>query len=143
MLTRSQVAARLGRSLATVRRLEGTELHPAKDGRGINRFDAQEVQALAQRLARSGTAAFDDELPWTPSFRDESAEEVVALRADVDRLRLEMNNAQRRATEAEVELRCYQKRTADVLLDLCRELAEFDVELAQLVVAAAEDLERG
>lgn len=46
MLTRSQVARRLGKSIATVRRLEGTLLHPRTDPSGIRRFDAREVDAL-------------------------------------------------------------------------------------------------
>jgi len=46
MLTRSQVARRLGKSVATVRRLEGIVLHPKTDRRGTKRFDAHEVEAL-------------------------------------------------------------------------------------------------
>lgn len=141
MLTRSQVAARLGRSLATIRRLEGKELHPEKDGRGVNRFDAEEVQEVAQRLATSGTGALADGPLRMPSVRDERADEVETLRADVERLRLEVNNAGRRAHDAEEALGRYKKRTSDVFLELCRELAEFDVELVELVVAAAEELD--
>jgi hypothetical protein len=55
MLTRSQVARRLGKSVATVRRMEGIELHPVCDGRGVYRFDAGEVERLA-RAEQSGSA---------------------------------------------------------------------------------------
>lgn len=48
MLTRAQVARRLGRSIATVRRLEGSVLHPTRDHRGVYRFDDAEVAKLAR-----------------------------------------------------------------------------------------------
>ena len=51
-MTRKQVAARLGRSLATVRRLEGTELHPVVDASGVHRFSSREVEALAQDMVK-------------------------------------------------------------------------------------------
>ena len=47
MLTRSQVARRLNKSLATVRRLEGWKLHPRRDANGIHRFDPEEVKRLS------------------------------------------------------------------------------------------------
>lgn len=49
MLTRAQVAKRLGRSIATVRRLEGVALHPVLDSDGIHRFDPDEVERVAER----------------------------------------------------------------------------------------------
>jgi hypothetical protein len=58
-LTRTEVAKRLGKSVATVRRLEGHVLFPAKDWRGVHRFDEWEVERLeknperTQRWARS------------------------------------------------------------------------------------------
>jgi hypothetical protein len=48
MLTRGQVAKRLGKSVATVRRLEGRELHPRRDTKGVLRFDPEEVEAVAE-----------------------------------------------------------------------------------------------
>lgn len=48
MLTRSGVAKRLGKSLATVRRMEGYALHPTRDERGVHRFDPDEVEAVAR-----------------------------------------------------------------------------------------------
>lgn len=46
-LTRKQVATRLQISTSSVRRLEGTRLHPQEDERGVWWFDAEEVEALA------------------------------------------------------------------------------------------------
>lgn len=37
----------LGKSVATVRQLEGVLLHPTEDGKGIWRFDADEVAQLS------------------------------------------------------------------------------------------------
>lgn len=48
MLTRSGVARRLGKGIATVRRMEGIELHPVKDARGVHRFDRAEVERVAR-----------------------------------------------------------------------------------------------
>jgi len=50
VMTRKQVALRLGKSLATVRRIEGVLLHPTRDARGVHQFDDSEVEALARRV---------------------------------------------------------------------------------------------
>jgi hypothetical protein len=50
LLTRADVAARLGVSTSTVRRYEGELLHPRKGPDGVNRFDPQEVAVLAMTL---------------------------------------------------------------------------------------------
>jgi hypothetical protein len=47
-LTRQQVANRLRVSIATVRRMEGRELHPQKNDKGVWTFDASEVMRLAE-----------------------------------------------------------------------------------------------
>ena len=51
LMTRAQVAARIGASVATVRRHEGTSLHPHVDKDGTHRFDPAEVTALAASRA--------------------------------------------------------------------------------------------
>src|SRR5258708_34184509 len=50
---RAQVAKRIGKSVATVRRLEGIELFQTLDEGGAHRFDAAEVEALAARMDRA------------------------------------------------------------------------------------------
>jgi hypothetical protein len=50
-LTRSQVAERLGISVSTVRRYEGTKLNPQRGAGGAHWFEAAEVTALAAELA--------------------------------------------------------------------------------------------
>ncbi|MGC4088728.1 MAG: hypothetical protein QM756_12685 [Polyangiaceae bacterium] len=57
MLTRSQVAGRLGKSIATVRRLEHVYLHPRRDAHGVHRFDPDEVERLATSLAHGKLGA--------------------------------------------------------------------------------------
>jgi hypothetical protein len=47
MLTRGGVAKRPGKSIATIRRMEGVELHVTVDGCGVHWFDTLEVDAIA------------------------------------------------------------------------------------------------
>jgi len=55
-MTRQAVAERLGISVASVRRMEGVELHPRVDAKGVHLFDPQEVEALAtDRVATATT----------------------------------------------------------------------------------------
>lgn len=52
-LTRAEVARTLGCSIPTVRRMEGTALHPIEDADGVHRFAPIEVlQMMHQRAAR-------------------------------------------------------------------------------------------
>jgi len=55
-LTRGQVATRLGISVSTVRRLEGTRLHPTIDSDDVRWFDEKEVASVAAELANTSTA---------------------------------------------------------------------------------------
>jgi hypothetical protein len=49
-LTRDDVAKRLGVSISTVRRLEGTRLHPTIDSKSVRHFKASDVERLAKDL---------------------------------------------------------------------------------------------
>jgi hypothetical protein len=49
-LTRDDVAKRLAVSISTVRRLEGTRLHPSIDDKSVRRFKASDVERLAKEL---------------------------------------------------------------------------------------------
>ena len=49
-LTRDDVAKRLDVSISTVRRLEGTRLHPLIDDKSVRRFKASDVERLAKEL---------------------------------------------------------------------------------------------
>src|SRR5437868_5565327 len=54
-LTRTEVAARLGLSTSSVRRLEGAQLYPVQDDRGVWRFDPVEVDRMSP-IARAPSA---------------------------------------------------------------------------------------
>jgi hypothetical protein len=139
MLTRAQVAKRLGRSIATVRRLEGVALHPTRDPAGIHRFDDDEVQAVAGRMDDAGLTVA---LPSSMTEPDEGTSLVVArLQDDVTRLQVQLSEAEARTREAQRALDAHRRRTAGVLLTLGRELAELDERLVPLVIAAAEELD--
>jgi hypothetical protein len=59
MLTRSQVARRLGKSLATVRRIEGILLAPT-DRRGVYRFNVADVDDLVRDIARGDVSIWQE-----------------------------------------------------------------------------------
>lgn len=58
-MTRAEVAKRIGRSIATVRRMEGKELHPSVDWNGVHLFDPDEVEAVAQELKENGRRSLE------------------------------------------------------------------------------------
>jgi hypothetical protein len=91
MLTRIQVARRLRRSIATVRRIEGLYLHPVVDWRGVHRFYPDEVRSLAQDL-RDGLVSLPIGLNPGPRLATHNGErvappeELVRLQCEVQRL---------------------------------------------------------
>src|SRR5262245_37208846 len=100
VLTRRQVAERLGVSVSTVRRNEFSLLHPIYDERGVWRFDPQELTGLklrrrvgrksASRRRRHGRAAKGvlAARVFTMLERGASfAEIVIALKVEPTKLR--------------------------------------------------------
>lgn len=63
-LTRADVAARLGVSTSTVRRMEFLHLHPVQDQAGVHLFDPAEVEQMPPRMAR------EKREPESPEARD-------------------------------------------------------------------------
>jgi hypothetical protein len=57
LLTRAQVAKRLGISLSSVRRMEDDRLHPTVGADGVRRFDPAEVAMVASELIERTPAA--------------------------------------------------------------------------------------
>lgn len=143
MLTRSQVARRIGRSLATVRRLEGKELHPRPDARGVNRFDPGEVDALADRLMETGSvpALHDDGPPSAESDYRQDAQTITKLTADVENLQRQLDHAERKARDADHQLHAHKERVARVLGGLARELIDVDPDLGDCVLDAMRELD--
>ena len=58
--TRHEVARQLGVSIATVRRMEGRELHPSTDERGVRLFQRTEVLLVRERRAQRPISPRDD-----------------------------------------------------------------------------------
>ena len=53
LLTRGQVARRLGLSLSSVRRMEGVQLNPIVGERGVRYFEETEIQTVLVRVRRT------------------------------------------------------------------------------------------
>jgi len=133
MLTRAGVAKRLGRSLATVRRMEGTELHPSVDDRGVHRFDPDEVDAFTARGSDQPAQApvFEhDQSPREAAIALQAANARIselkqrcdAFEADAQRLAILAERAQHRA--------CELRGTAVEALDLVETLLGRDTPYA-------------
>jgi hypothetical protein len=60
-MTRTHVAKRLGVSIATVRRMEGRELHPTVDERGVRFFAITEVETILVRRRQTPERPPNDE----------------------------------------------------------------------------------
>ena len=113
MLTRAQVAERLGKSVATVRRLQlGGELNSRRDSRGVHLFEEWEVAELVERYssgeritaARSGSISTSRiRVGGVPSrVGDGDDAEIVDLRRENAELRGRLDVA-RSAVELLVE----------------------------------------
>lgn len=141
MLTRSQVARRLGRSLATVRRAEGRVLHPTVDVRGVHRFDAAEVDALAARLLETGTLEHShDEGGYLDATqratrKDDAAREVNDLKARAADL-------ERAVRVAQDELERYRRHVREVIEEVSNAAVIFAPELERLMRVARYELGR-
>jgi hypothetical protein len=121
MLTRSQVAKRLGRSIATVRKMEGRALHPVQNERGVWLFDDDEVDDIAQAVAASGRAlSCDDDAEPTPWDGDQDSQSDRTSRADV----FEFEQAQRRIREHRAEIAALQARVDSLEEDAALDLDE-------------------
>src|SRR3954464_14090818 len=79
---RAQVAKRLGKSVATVRRLEGVELFPTLDDDGTHQFDPAEIELLAAKMDRG----LHPHSPWRRAELARRAEEEADEREHAARL---------------------------------------------------------
>jgi len=115
VLTRSGVAKCLRRSLATVRRLEGVELFPHRDLRGVHWFDEAEVRDVQRRIARGAVDAARGSWLDRPRRLSRSQVPAAAPRADLTQVvvELERENTDLRKTVHELE---------EKLADVCEAL---------------------
>jgi hypothetical protein len=129
VMTRKQVALRLGKSLATVRRIEGSLLYPTRDARGVHHFDDSEVETLA-RSVKSGSVRLSQELgPATGDAYDFDAhatcENCAGLKGRVAALLAELEE-QRHRHDLEVrELRRERSVHEAESRELVNQFAEF------------------
>ena len=81
IMTRAEVAAELGVSKPTVRRMEGRDLHPKKGPRGVRVFDAMEVRRVVTRrlTARVGAPEVDGTMAATVFAALEKGTDPVAV----------------------------------------------------------------
>lgn len=135
MLTRSRVAKRLGRSIATVRRLEGVELHPVRDERGVLHFDEDEVDAIAKDGTRSG--GFRKPFRFDATDRDYLGESLTRVRdgntdcsllAQVERLSARNRELElalvRQEQDAPTESECDREERAQLISELRQVISE-------------------
>lgn len=135
-LSRSEVAKRLGVSKATIRRREGTELHPTIGPRGERAFDPKEVEALASaaRVTKKRPQTKGEIAAWIFELIDQQkslAEIVKTTRQPPDVVRklyreratgFEKGERERRARE--------DQRRADFEEDLSMRARELDQQIA-------------
>lgn len=115
-LTRAQVAERIGASVPTVRRCEGTLLHPEVVENGVHWFDPVEVTALA--ASRANTALSRGKIRnATPARESRTRGEVAALVYE----RFEQRQSQ---AEIVIGLRVEPETVRELFDQYCRGLIE-------------------
>jgi len=88
-MTRKQVADRLGKSLATVRRIEGVLLHPTVGLNGTHHFDPDEVDDLVRDIKRGRVSlaqGIEERTAGTGS-RNAECEQCAEFESQIDELR--------------------------------------------------------
>jgi hypothetical protein len=141
MLTRSQVARRLGRSIATVRRAEGKTLHPTVDGRGVHRFDVTEVDALAAHLLETGTLEGACDTRGYPDADQRATRQDDTIR-QVNELTARVAELERAARVAQEELEHYRRHVREVIEEVSKAAVLFAPELKRLMRVARYELSR-
>lgn len=126
MLTRAQVAARLGKSVATVRRLEGVVLHPHRGRNGVRLFNPYEVE----RVAREG---------YEPQLRSAHGRRTESTRGRREPRREE---PQRWPSAGEYDqMRELARFLAHIFVDTAsnRMIAALEPDIAEAIAALLED----
>lgn len=107
MLTRAGVAKRLGKSIATIRRMEGVELHPVRDEHGVYRFDPDEVDRVGSppNGEPSNAARMDEFLRWQQDRREDSSPRQPATPLELNGLAEMRQLAEQMRRDAEIATR--------------------------------------
>jgi hypothetical protein len=109
MLTRTQVARRLGKSIATVRRLEGRALHPARGEHDVRLFDISEVDRLKRDPKRLAQFA---KSPWFRQNRAAKPRSPGRAAPSTRPTRIELNVTRAWQVAGDLE------RVSEMLLDI-------------------------
>jgi hypothetical protein len=122
MLTRLAVARRLGKSVATVRRMEGTDLHPTIDARGVHWFAECDVEEVAMRLANGEPTegSVGDDAPWQDPD-------------EVERLQAKVRSLESLSASLQEQLVAEQQSSHDLRREL-RRASSAAAEMAQLIL---------
>lgn len=108
--------------------MEGHHLHPTRDGRGVLRFDAAEVEGVAKQMAEMGSVRklhsedrkdHDRSAPWN-KWSDVDAREEKILE-----LQRQLSAAKREADDAVQRLAQYQRDSEREFRSFMRELERF------------------
>src|SRR5436190_6464805 len=110
MMTRGQVARRLGKSVATVRRMEGSQLHPRRDAGGVLRFNPAEVERVARAMRQGNLSTLSSASFRTDGFESDDDDEIL------DPAEIEHRERMRRA-EAESDAAAEARRVDRLRLE--------------------------
>lgn len=133
-LTRAQVAERIGASVPTVRRYEGTLLHPHVDENGVHWFEPNEVTALAASRANQALARGKIR-NGAPAREPRTRGELAALVFE----RFEQRHSQ---AEIVIGLRVEPETVRELFDQYCRGLIDAQLDKKQPNVALESDLEK-
>lgn len=133
-LSRAQVAERIGASVPTVRRYEGTLLHPHKDEQGVHWFDPKEVTALAASRANQALAR----------GKIRNAAEVREPRTSGELAALVFERFEQRHSQAEIVigLRVEPETVRELFDQYCRGLVDAQLDRKQPNVALDSEVVR-
>ena len=144
----------MGKSVASVRRMEGVELHPVRDERGVHRFDPEEVEQVARlqadaRLGHGGELEelraelgelrqWEEERSQREWEREQQAERERRDKQERERQREEQRQAEQRQ-RAELEAENTRLREQLAAAELAAARSEFCETVQSL---SRRDLER-
>jgi hypothetical protein len=115
-LTRAQVAGRIGVSVPTVRRLEGSALHPHVDAQGVHWFDPREVTAVAASRA--------NEALMRGKIRNAQPAAEIRTRGEIAALVYERFEQRQSQAEIVIGLRIEPETVRELFDQYCRGLIE-------------------
>jgi hypothetical protein len=133
-LTRAQVAERISASVPTVRRYEGTLLHPHVDDKGVHWFDPKEVTALAASRANDALAR--------GSLRNAKPSTETRTRGELAALVFERFEQRQSQAEIVIGLRIEPETVRELFDQYCRGLVETQLDKKRPNVQLEGDIEK-